>query len=137
MNVYMHSNVSTGDGNEIDGVSHNNNTEMKCANDRKIQLVWRNIFLISIFHLGGIYGLYLLLTSAKLYTILFSKIHSINNAHSIQKRKKKQRKKFNDFEFLCLQRLQLVLEQDLELQPVLIAFGHTVHTKQNHHCKSS
>lgn len=35
------------------------------------QLVWRNLIIFAYLHLGALYGLYLIFTSAKLATTLF------------------------------------------------------------------
>lgn len=43
------------------------------ADDRKPQLVWRNIILFSYLHLAGLYGAFLFLTSASWATDLFGK----------------------------------------------------------------
>lgn len=43
------------------------------AGRRKIRLVWRNIILFIYLHLAAVYGLWLLLTSAKLITSIFGK----------------------------------------------------------------
>jgi len=56
----------------IDGGLDKNVTELKHANDRKVQLVWRNIIIFGYVHLAAVYGAYLALTSAKLYTIAFA-----------------------------------------------------------------
>lgn len=55
----------------IDGDINKNVTKFQNANNRSYELVWRNIFAISGFHLGAIYGLYLAITSAKIYTSIF------------------------------------------------------------------
>lgn len=39
----------------------------------KTVLVWRNIILFFYLHVAGFYGLYLMLTSAKLYTAAFGR----------------------------------------------------------------
>lgn len=49
----------------------------KEQNDRKVQLVWRNIILFAYLHLAAVYGLYLLFTSAKLLTVVFGKLNLI------------------------------------------------------------
>lgn len=41
------------------------------AQRRKIKLVWRNIILFAYLHLAAIYGLWLMLTSAKWSTGIF------------------------------------------------------------------
>lgn len=40
---------------------------------RKPQLVWRNIILFVYLHLAALYGIYLMFTSARIYTSLFGK----------------------------------------------------------------
>lgn len=42
------------------------------ANRRKISLVWRNIILFAYLHIAAIYGLWLMLTSAKWSTGIFA-----------------------------------------------------------------
>lgn len=37
----------------------------------EVQYVWRNIFLMAFLHISGLYGLYLILMRAKLFTIYF------------------------------------------------------------------
>lgn len=37
----------------------------------KRQIVWRNVIIFMYLHLGAIYGLYLVFTSAKIVTTLF------------------------------------------------------------------
>lgn len=40
---------------------------------RKPQLVWRNILLFAYMHLAALYGIYLMFTSARIYTSLLGK----------------------------------------------------------------
>ncbi|XP_017142880.1 acyl-CoA Delta(11) desaturase-like [Drosophila miranda] len=49
-----------------------NQSFQKCADGRKVKLVWRNILAFGYLHLAAIYGLYLLVTSAKWVTIGFA-----------------------------------------------------------------
>lgn len=65
------------DAETVDGGLNKNVVELKHANKRKLQLVWRNIILFAYVHLAAVYGAYLLFTSARLYTILFGKTFSI------------------------------------------------------------
>lgn len=60
------------DAETIDGGLNKNVVELKHANKRKVQLVWRNIILFAYVHLAAVYGAFLLFTSARLYTILFA-----------------------------------------------------------------
>lgn len=39
--------------------------------NRKPQLVWRNIILFGYLHLAALYGVYLMFTSARIYTSLW------------------------------------------------------------------
>lgn len=39
----------------------------------ELQIVWRNVILFIYFHIAALYGVYLMFTSAKLATIIFSK----------------------------------------------------------------
>lgn len=59
------------DAETLDGGLDKNIVELKHANDRRLQLVWRNIILFSYVHLAAVYGAYLMLTSAKIYTAVF------------------------------------------------------------------
>lgn len=40
---------------------------------RKAQLVWRNIILFVYLHLTALYGIYLMFTSARIYTSIWGK----------------------------------------------------------------
>lgn len=62
------------DAETIDGGLDKNIVELKHANDRKLKLVWRNIILFAYVHLAAIYGAWLMLTSAKIYTALFGSL---------------------------------------------------------------
>lgn len=63
--------LNEGDAETIDGGLDKNIVELKHANDRKIKLVWRNILIFGYVHLAALYGAYLILASAKIYTSLF------------------------------------------------------------------
>lgn len=65
--------LNEGDAETIDGGLDKNILELKHANARKIKLVWRNIILFGYVHLAALYGAYLILTSAKVFTSLFGK----------------------------------------------------------------
>lgn len=56
----------------IDGGLARDVTKLKEAGERNLQLIWRNIIVFSIAHLLGIYGLWLICTSARVYTPLFA-----------------------------------------------------------------
>ena len=47
-------------------------TELK-KYDYKLQIVWRNVSLMGALHLSAIYGMYLMIASAKWQTNLFGK----------------------------------------------------------------
>lgn len=64
------------------GVLHENDDEVAAMNipaevvkpdDRKLQLVWRNIILFAYLHLAALYGIWLMFTSAKIATSIFGK----------------------------------------------------------------
>lgn len=59
------------DAETIDGGLDKDVVELKHANYRKIKLVWRNIILFGYVHLAAVYGAYLMLSSARIYTGLF------------------------------------------------------------------
>ncbi|CAG9113325.1 unnamed protein product [Plutella xylostella] len=44
------------------------------AEDRKWIIVWRNVILMAVLHIGGLYGAYLFLTKAMWTTCLFGKL---------------------------------------------------------------
>lgn len=68
------------DAETIDGGLDKNIIELKHANNRKLHLVWRNIILFGYVHLAAVYGAYLILTSAKIYTSIFGE-YSQKNCH--------------------------------------------------------
>lgn len=47
---------------------------MQYAERRKLKLVWRNIILFAYLHLAAVYGLWLMLSSAKWSTGIFGAI---------------------------------------------------------------
>lgn len=51
------------------------------ASRRNYKLVWRNIILFAYLHLAALYGLWLMLTSAKWSTGIFGKILYKNFVH--------------------------------------------------------
>lgn len=59
------------DAETIDGGLDKNVVELKHANDRKLKLVWRNIILFGYVHLAALYGAWLMLSSARIYTAIF------------------------------------------------------------------
>lgn len=60
------------DAETIDGGLVKDITKLKRAEKRKLTLVWRNIIAFAYLHLAALYGLWLLLTSAKWQTDLFA-----------------------------------------------------------------
>lgn len=42
---------------------------------RELKLVWRNILLFIYLHVAAVWGMYLMLTSAKLATVAFGKFY--------------------------------------------------------------
>lgn len=69
--------LNEADAETIDGGLDKNVMELKHANDRKIKLVWKNILIFGYVHLAALYGAYLMVTSARLYTALFGKYFPI------------------------------------------------------------
>lgn len=65
------------DAETIDGGLDKNIVELKHANNRKLKLVWRNIILFGYVHLAAVYGVYLILVSARFYTSLFGNYHHL------------------------------------------------------------
>ncbi|XP_017000387.2 acyl-CoA Delta-9 desaturase [Drosophila takahashii] len=56
----------------VDGDLITDRFQHKRAEDRKLAWVWRNITLFAFVHLAALYGLYLIITKAKLATTLFA-----------------------------------------------------------------
>lgn len=61
------------DAETIDGGLVKDITQLKNAEKRKLKLVWRNIIAFTYLHIAALYGAWLMITSAKLYTIIFGK----------------------------------------------------------------
>lgn len=59
------------DAETIDGGLDKNIVELKHAEKRKASLVWRNILLFGYVHLAAVYGAYLMLFEARIYTGIF------------------------------------------------------------------
>lgn len=121
------------DAETVDGALDKNVAELKHANKRELKLVWRNIILFAVVHLSAVYGLWLVLTSARIYTSLFGKktpiflypIFSIFPELAIEF--------LFVYRFFLLQLWFYILYLDWELQPVLIVYGLIVAIKQNYH----
>jgi len=64
--------LNENDAETIDGGLDKNIEELKHANDRKIIFVWRNIIAFAYVHVAAVYGAWLLLSSARLYTTAFA-----------------------------------------------------------------
>uniref|UniRef100_A0A182SEU0 Uncharacterized protein n=1 Tax=Anopheles maculatus TaxID=74869 RepID=A0A182SEU0_9DIPT len=62
------------DAETIDGGLAKDVAPLKRAEKRKIKLVWRNVIAFGYLHLAAVYGAFLMLTSARLYTIAFGKL---------------------------------------------------------------
>lgn len=45
---------------------------LKVAGDRKIEIVWRSVFVLGITHIAALYGAYLFITAAKWSTVVFT-----------------------------------------------------------------
>lgn len=63
--------LNEADAETIDGGLDKNIEELKHANERQTVLVWRNIIAFGYVHGAAVYGAWLLLSSAKLYTTAF------------------------------------------------------------------
>ena len=48
-----------------------NNDGIKEKKQYRLQIVWRNVILFALLHMGALYGLYLIFTSAKIATTIF------------------------------------------------------------------
>lgn len=83
MSRYAQSNVSSAaewtgvlneyDADTNDGGLNKNTVELKYANKRNYKLIWLHVFVAVVAHLGTIYGLYLIFTSAKILTTIYGK----------------------------------------------------------------
>lgn len=49
------------------------------AEKREWKIVWRNVILMGLLHIGGVYGAYLFLTTAMWRTSLFGKFYNVCN----------------------------------------------------------
>lgn len=65
------------DAETNDGGLNKNVVDLKYANEWNMKLIWGRIISIALFHLGAIYGLYLLITSAKIHTAIFGNFKHI------------------------------------------------------------
>lgn len=59
------------------------------AEKRKLQIVWRNVILFALLHIGGLYGAYLFFTQAMWSTRLFGKKSCRNVQSGCQERSMK------------------------------------------------
>lgn len=57
----------------IDGGLDENVTELTHANYRKIEVIWVQLVVFIYAHLAAVYGAYLMMTSARVYTAIFGK----------------------------------------------------------------
>lgn len=58
---------------EVRSQTQSSKTITKDQNQYKWHIVWRNVIFFIYLHYAGLYGLYLLLTQARWYTVLFGK----------------------------------------------------------------
>lgn len=65
--------LNENDAETIDGGLLTDVTTLKKAETRKLTLNYRNITLFAIVHLSALYGLWLMISSARLYTSIFGK----------------------------------------------------------------
>lgn len=61
------------DAETIDGGLVKDIIPLKKAEHRSLKLVWRNIIAFAYLHIAAVYGMWLMLTSAKWPTIAFGK----------------------------------------------------------------
>jgi len=64
--------LNENDAETIDGGLDKNIVELKHAEERELALVWRNIIAFAYVHTAALYGAWLCLTSARLYTVAFA-----------------------------------------------------------------
>jgi len=64
--------LNENDAETADGGLEKNIIDLKHAEDRSIVFVWRNIILFAYVHVAALYGAWLILSSAKLYTTIFA-----------------------------------------------------------------
>lgn len=65
--------LNEGDTETIGGDSNESVVKMGSAHHRIFEVIWGRVIGIGLLHLGAIYGVYLLVTSAKIYTGMFGK----------------------------------------------------------------
>lgn len=63
--------LNEGDAETYDGGLMKDITVLKGAEKRKLKLVWRNILAFAYVHVAAVYGAWLMLSSARLYTTVF------------------------------------------------------------------
>lgn len=61
------------DAGTIDVDSKRNIIKSGYTNDYNLKVIWQRVILFCLFHLGAVYGIYLMITSAKIYTLIFGK----------------------------------------------------------------
>lgn len=93
----------------------------------RLQIRWRNVFLLGYLHLAALYGLYLTVTSAKLLTTIFGKFLSRSIFYFL----------CNWFLYYFVQPSCFTKLEDWESLLALTGFGPTVATKPSGHSKSS
>lgn len=64
--------LNENDAETIDGGLVKDITVLKKAEHRQLKLVWRNIIAFAYLHIAAIYGVWLIFTSAKVYTTLYA-----------------------------------------------------------------
>lgn len=53
--------------------------EAKSSSNYKVQIVWRNVIIFVVLHVGALYGLYLAVSSAKIATTVFGENFDCNS----------------------------------------------------------
>lgn len=115
------------EGEDLDELKNEKVTKEDIITPYKRSIVWRNVFVFSGLHIGALYGLYLVFTSAKLATTIFGTsgfgwlVFFFGFFF------------FQGFAFhaFFLQQYFYTSALDLESQPVLTDYGLTSRTKRN------
>lgn len=65
--------LNDGNAQTTDAGLKNIVAELKRLTDGKYKIAWDHVIIVGFLHLGALYGLYLMLTSAKILTPIFGK----------------------------------------------------------------
>ncbi|XP_054155192.1 acyl-CoA Delta(11) desaturase-like [Oppia nitens] len=64
--------------------SNGTNADTKVVKPYKLELVWRNIILMAIIHISGLYGAYLTIRGVKVQTVIFTYVIALMSSMGIQ-----------------------------------------------------